>query len=363
MPEIQLRGVWKRYENILALRDINLKIEDGDYVCILGPTGSGKTTLLKIIAGLVHPTKGKVYIDGREVTGLPPERRGAVYMHQTYALFPHMTVYENVAYGLRARGLDEETVRERVEEVLRLVNLDGWEDAYPRQLSGGMQQRVALSRVLVTGDKIVLLDEPLGALDARLRLLVRDELKRLKQELDLTVVHVTHDQSEAMAISDRIILLREGSIIQDASPEESYFKPTNVFPASFIGDRNLLEAKVVRVDGEGAWVQFKGGEEVYGKGGPFETGDLAVVSIRCEEVKIIDEKSSIPAIIVDVSFLGSYVKYYLRTEGGTLLESNTSLQEYLCRRYHVGDKVYLKLGEIQLFTYPRRGLMREVEAI
>lgn len=228
MPKVVLEKVSKKFGRITALNEINLMLEDGEYSCILGPTGSGKTTLLKIIAGLVEPDSGDVYIDGRRVTGTPAETRNAVYMHQNYALFPHLTVSQNIIFGLTARGFSEEDARRKVSEVLEIVRLREWADAYPRELSGGMQQRAALARCLATGARLLLLDEPLGALDARLRLEVRRELSRIAEELNLTVVHVTHDQSEALSLADRLILMRNGKIVQAGPPEEVYFKP-NIF--------------------------------------------------------------------------------------------------------------------------------------
>ncbi|MEM2585079.1 MAG: ABC transporter ATP-binding protein, partial [Thermoproteota archaeon] len=201
MPNVVLKNVRKKFNGITALENINITFDDGEYACVLGPTGSGKTTLLKVIAGLVNPDHGDVYIDGKCVTKVPPEARGAVYMHQQYALFPHLTVSQNIAFGLRARGVSENDVKRKVSEVLEIVKLNQWADAYPNELSGGMQQRVALARCLATGAKLLLLDEPLGALDARLRLEVRNELARIAEELGLTVIHVTHDQSEAMSLA------------------------------------------------------------------------------------------------------------------------------------------------------------------
>jgi len=259
LPRVVLSGISKKFAEITALNNINLSFEDGEYTCILGPTGSGKTTLLKVIAGLVTPDSGDVYIDEKRVTGIPPEMRNAVYMHQQYALFPHMTVSQNIAFGLFNRGLSEEIIDRSISEALEMVRLRGWANAYPRELSGGMQQRVALARCLATGAKLLLLDEPLGALDARLRLEVRSELSRIAEELNLTVIHVTHDQSEAISLADRLILMRDGRIVQTGAPSDLYFKPNSIFSAYFLGESIFFECVIKKVEEDLVSLELRNG--------------------------------------------------------------------------------------------------------
>jgi spermidine/putrescine transport system ATP-binding protein len=227
--------VTKRFDEITALDGVNLSIEDGEYVCVLGPTGAGKTTLLRIMAGLLKSDEGEIYIDGKRVNDLPPEARDTVYMYQQYALFPHMTVWQNVSYGPEIKDWDGEKVEQLTTEILEMVRLAERRDAYPHELSGGMQQRVALSRGIASGARILLLDEPLGALDARLRVDLRAQLKQLVKDQGLTAVHVTHDQEEALMTADRVVVLRNGRVEQIGTPHEVYSRPQSIFVASFVG--------------------------------------------------------------------------------------------------------------------------------
>ncbi|UCC33392.1 MAG: ABC transporter ATP-binding protein, partial [Candidatus Bathyarchaeota archaeon] len=235
MSIIKLVNVTKKFGEITALKQIDLSIEDGEYVCVLGQTGAGKTTLLRTIAGLAEPDEGEIYIEGKLVNRVPPERRNTVYMFQHFALFPHMNVWENVSFGPSIRNWDSREVRTVSSEILEMVRLSERRDAFPNELSGGMQQRVALARGIASGARILLLDEPLGALDARLRVDLRRQLRRLVKDQKLTAVHVTHDQEEALMTADRIVVLRKGKIEQVGTPHEVYSKPASIFAASFVG--------------------------------------------------------------------------------------------------------------------------------
>ncbi|MCD6593428.1 ABC transporter ATP-binding protein, partial [Candidatus Bathyarchaeota archaeon] len=235
LPLIELVNVTKRFGKIVALNRINLSVENGEYLCILGPTGAGKTTLLRLIAGLLEPDEGEIYIGGRKVNRVPPEKRNAVYMFQNYALFPHMNVWENVSFGPTIREWEPRRINDVTSEILEMVRLGERKDAYPHELSGGMQQRVALARGIAAGAKILLLDEPFGALDARLRVNLRTQLRSLVKDQGLTAIHVTHDQEEALMVADRIAILREGRIEQVGSPQEIYTNPKSIFVMSFVG--------------------------------------------------------------------------------------------------------------------------------
>ncbi|MEM2057321.1 MAG: ABC transporter ATP-binding protein [Thermoproteota archaeon] len=364
MPKVVLEKVSKRFGRITALDKIDLMLDDGEYSCILGPTGSGKTTLLKIIAGLVEPDSGDVYIDGKRVTGTPAEKRNAVYMHQNYALFPHLTVSQNIIFGLTARGFEEETARRKVSEVLETVKLGEWANAYPRELSGGMQQRVALARCLATGARLLLLDEPLGALDARLRLEVRRELSRIAEELNLTVIHVTHDQSEALSLADRLILMRGGKIIQTGPPEEVYFKPNSVFSAYFVGESVFLEGVVRRVDGRNVTIELRNGtviEALSNEG--FKRGELAVAAVRCEDIEV--GGGPLTARLKEVNFLGSFSKLVFELTGGLKITVNIPLLRFIKEEFRIGASFQLSIPreKTYLFKQPPMGLMGEIEAV
>ena len=244
MVKVRLENVTKRFGDVLAADDVNLTISDGEFFTFLGPSGCGKTTTMRIVAGLEYPTEGRVYYDDVDVTQLPSFRRNTGMVFQNYALWPHMTVRENIAYGLKVRKLPKDEVNSRVEDILELVHLGGMEERFPNQLSGGQQQRVALARVLVINPKILLLDEPLSNLDAKLRVEMREEIKEIQRRLGITTVYVTHDQEEAMAVSDRVAIQNHGRIMQVGTPHEVYDRPRNLFVATFIGKGTLLEGTV-----------------------------------------------------------------------------------------------------------------------
>lgn len=364
MPRVVLEKVSKKFERVAALENISLTFEDGDYSCILGPTGSGKTTLLKVIAGLVEPDSGDVYIDDKRVTEAPPEKRGAVYMHQQYALFPHLTVSQNISFGLTSRGLDKDTIKKKVSDALEIVKLSEWGDAYPRELSGGMQQRVALARCLATGVRLLLLDEPLGALDARLRLEVRGELARIAKELNLTVIHVTHDQAEAMSLADRLILLKDGRVVQTGSPEEVYFNPNSVFSAYFVGESVFFEGVVTKIDGRLVSIELRNGMTVEALSSDnFSQGELAVAAVRCED--IIVGEGPLMGLLKEVNFLGGFSKLTFELPGGLKIPVNIPLSKFIKTDFRIGMGFQLAIPreKVHVFKYPYMGLAKEIEAV
>ncbi|MCC6176620.1 MAG: ABC transporter ATP-binding protein [Chloroflexi bacterium] len=249
MADLQLTGLTKHYGSTVAVAGVDLDVRDREFMTLLGPSGSGKTTILRMIAGFIEPTAGAILVDGRPIQDEPPERRDIGMVFQSYALFPHMTVFKNVSFGLERRRIPAAEQQRRVEEVLALVRLAGLEGRYPRQLSGGQQQRVALARALVIRPTLLLLDEPLSNLDAKLRGEVRLEIRRLQRELGITTILVTHDQEEALTVSDRVAVMRDGLLQQVAAPTELYHRPANRFVADFVGKTNFLAA--TRLDGEG----------------------------------------------------------------------------------------------------------------
>jgi spermidine/putrescine transport system ATP-binding protein len=246
VPEIDVRleRVTKVFGDVVAVDDLSLEVEEGEFFSLLGPSGCGKTTTLRMIGGFEEPTRGTIYLGGRDVTDLPPYKRDVNTVFQSYALFPHLDVFENVAFGLRRRKVDRAEIEQRVREALELVDLVGFERRRPTQLSGGQQQRVALARALVNRPKVLLLDEPLGALDLKLRKQMQLELKRIQAEVGITFIYVTHDQEEAMTMSNRIAVMRHGRIEQVGPPEDVYEDPVNEFVAGFLGASNLLEGEV-----------------------------------------------------------------------------------------------------------------------
>lgn len=368
MPRIELRGVSKRFGEVLAIDDIDISVEDKEYLCVLGPTGSGKSTLLRIISGLVRPDSGTVLIDGSNVTDVPTESRNAALMPQNYALFPHMTTWDNVAYGPRSRGQDPTSVTDRTKGLLEAVHLQDWGNAYPNQLSGGMQQRVALVRALASGAKTLLLDEPLGALDARLRLDLRRHLKRFARAYGLTVVHVTHDQSEAVSLGDRVLLLRHGRLEQVGSPREVYFKPKTVFAANFVGDRAILEGLVTGMREGLVELRLAGGERILARGENVKEGDLVVIAIRCESMEIGNSPgrraNRLTGKVRDVRPLGPYFRYSVELPGEIMIYPHVPSALAIGTPIACGSDIEVSFDERDavVYAYPPRGLAVEVEA-
>lgn len=359
LPSVELVNVSKRFGRIVAVDNVSLRIEDGEYVALVGPSGCGKTTTLRIIAGLVKPDEGKVLIDGVDVSNLPPEERGIGFVFQNYALFPHMTVWENVTYGPWVRGWDEQKMSDVANEVLSLVNLRGREDAYPRELSGGMQQRVALSRALATETRLLLLDEPLGALDARIRVELRREIRRLVKDLEVTAIHVTHDTEEALMVSDKIVVMRRGKIEQVGSPKEIYLRPKTLFVAGFVGEMNFLSGIVIEKTSGLATVKLEGSKDCVvakDENDAFKKGSRVVVAIRPENVTIGNvEEASPKGEIEDLFFLGSFIKAVV------LLTNNVRVAAYVSPNasIKVGDRVSIFFDPMDCILFAHPGIPLE----
>ncbi|MGE0212925.1 MAG: ABC transporter ATP-binding protein [Parvibaculaceae bacterium] len=262
MSSVGIRGVSKRYGNVVALDQVSLDLGDGEFFGLLGPSGSGKTTLLRSIAGFVEPEAGEIRIDNEEVSRIPTHRRELGMVFQNYALFPHMSVFENVAFALAVRRTDKAETRKRVEDILKLVQLSGYGERRPRQLSGGQQQRVALARALVSNPRVLLLDEPLGALDKNLRQQMQVELRQIQRKVGITTVLVTHDQEEALTLSDRIAIFQDGKLVQTGRPDEVYERPRNAFAAEFLGATNFLSGRAAGKKGEIGIVTLADGQQV-----------------------------------------------------------------------------------------------------
>ena len=328
---LRLVSVSKRFvraqQGVAAVDDVSLTVEPGELVTLLGPSGCGKTTTLRMVAGFEQPDSGRVLIDEQDVTGLMVYRRSIGFVFQNYALFPHLTVFENVAYGLRVKRLAEATVREKVGRVLALVGLPGYERRFPNQLSGGEQQRVAVARAVVVEPRLLLFDEPLSNLDAKLRVQMREELSRLQRQLAITTIYVTHDQEEAMAISDRIAVMHAGRVAQVGTAHELYRAPRSVFVAQFIGRVNLVPARVLRAVGGRADVLLWGREITLAAADGCETGRTISVVLRPESVGLLSEGAAppgreivTPGVVRARTFLGEKVEYSVEV-GGVLLQA------------------------------------------
>ncbi len=290
MPDIDVRleRVSKTFGEAVAVDDLSLDIAEGEFFSMLGPSGCGKTTTLRMIGGFEEPSRGTVYLGGRDVTDQPPYKRDVNTVFQSYALFPHLNVFENVAFGLRRRKVAKGDIKARVDDALRLVEMSGFEERKPGQMSGGQQQRVALARALVNHPKVLLLDEPLGALDLKLRKQMQLELKRIQQEVGITFIYVTHDQEEAMTMSNRLAVMRAGRAEQIGPPEEVYENPQTQFVAAFLGASNLLEGDLKEQTEAMSMVLLSGGDVVHlpNERAPFRTGDSVLVGVRPEKITI-----------------------------------------------------------------------------
>ena len=345
---IELRGVTKRFGAMTAVDNVTLRVEAGEFLTLLGPSGCGKTTLLRMIAGFDTPTAGSVWVGGEDVTALPPYRRPVNQVFQSYALFPHLTVAENVGFGLRMQQVPKPEATERVRQALDLVSLTGLDARRPHQLSGGQKQRVALARALVCRPKVLLLDEPLSALDAKLRHAMQLELKRLQRQLGITFVFVTHDQEEALTMSDRIAIVNLGRVEQLGTAQAIYHQPTTPFAASFVGEANLLETELVDLDALSAHVCVKGGLRLVLPATSWPDGaKTALVSIRPEKVHVarrpVLATNTFEARVEDEVFKGATDHLLLATAAGTRLAAVVANESALGEIFHAGDRVFCGL--------------------
>jgi spermidine/putrescine transport system ATP-binding protein len=353
-PAIEFAGVAKNYlahgETVAAVKRTDLSIAQGEFFSLLGPSGCGKTTTMRMIAGFEEPTEGKVLLDGKDVTGVSPNKRDINMVFQSYALFPHLNTYQNVAFGLERKKVAKNEIKRRVGEMLEIVSLGGMDKRGPREMSGGQQQRVALARALVNRPRALLLDEPLGALDLKLRQQMQVELKRIQREVGITFVYVTHDQGEALTMSDRIAVMHAGVIEQLGSPREIYERPASRFVAGFIGTSNIVDGHVERIEGGLAVLSYTAQDRVVVPvGGATRPGDKLEVSVRPEK---IDMHRGVPpvastggsvlsGVVNEVVYHGTSTNYTVATAAGadfTVFDQNASNADDLADR---GDRVYL----------------------
>ncbi len=340
---LRLSGLEKSIEGTQILRGISLDVQPGEFVTLLGPSGCGKTTTLRIIAGLLSPDAGTVSLDGRDITNLVPEKRDVNTVFQNYALFPHMNVEKNISYGLRVRGVKKPEWQRRVAEMLRLVQLEGYEKRMPSQLSGGQRQRVAIARAVVLNPKLLLLDEPLGALDLKLRQQMQQELKDIQKRLGIAFIYITHDQEEALNMSDRIAIMREGQFEQIGTPEEIYEHPQTRFAAGFIGQTNLIEMDVQAVSEDGLTLAY-GGASVPARRAefPVQPGEKVALSLRTERIGYARtplEACALPATLKSRHYAGGSMRAILKLETGR--EVLVLCQSAQRAEGEIGDRVYL----------------------
>ena len=348
---IELQGISKSFEDTLVLDDFNLSVAENEFITLLGPSGCGKTTTLRIVGGFEKPDQGRVFFEGQDITDVPPNKRPINTVFQKYALFPHMSVGQNVAFGLKIKGKDDAYIRDKIKYALKLVNLEGYENRKIDSLSGGQQQRIAMARAIVNEPKVLLLDEPLGALDLKLRQEMQYELIRLKNELGITFLYVTHDQEEALTMSDKVVVMNGGYIQQMGTPEEIYNEPENAFVADFIGDSNIFDAmmiedKVVRIGD----TIFECVDEGFGVNRPVD------VMIRPEDIIIKGKgQGRVDGVVTHNIFIGVHYEMEIEAGGITWLAQNTT-------SYPVGTEVGIDVipFNIQIMKKPQT---KEQEAI
>ena len=328
----------KTGKEFYAVHDVALDIAPGSFVTLLGPSGCGKTTTLRMIAGFESPDEGEIYLGGEPINALTPNKRDTAMVFQSYALFPHYNVFDNVAYGLKLRGVPRDEIRKRVTDILALVELSGMEQRMTNQLSGGQQQRVALARALVVEPGVLLFDEPLSNLDAKLRVQMRTEIRRIQQALGITAIYVTHDQSEAMSISDQIILMKGGIIEQMGSPTEIYYKPNSEFVADFIGECNFLHGASLGTKEGKTTVQLPEGAAAVATEKVYPAGEACEIVVRPEAI-IIGDQGLLPCKVELSCFMGSYQNYHVRV-GDTLVKitDNCPVNKKI---YSVGDSAFI----------------------
>ncbi len=364
MPNIRVVNLTKKFGSVTALNDINLEIRDKEYFSLLGPSGCGKTTLLRLIAGLIEPDSGEIWIGNKRVDAVPPEDRDIGFVFQTFALFPHMSVWDNVLYGPKVKNFNLKEAETIGDEVLELVKLHERINAFPHELSGGMMQRIAVARALAAGAKTLLLDEPLGQLDAKVRNEIRYDIRKMTKDLGLTAIHVTHDQSEAMSISDKIAVMKNGKIVQIGTPKELYMNPNSLFVAHFIGESNFLEGEVLSSYGAFLKLELRSGLKALGRTSEVKKGQRVVLAVRPEifmiEREDIQKENWLRGEIDKVTFEGTFVRYVVKLESeDTVVVIRPSLAESWLER---GAKVTLSYApeKTHVFAYPQAGLADEI---
>lgn len=328
----------KTGKDFYAVKDANLVIEPGSFVTLLGPSGCGKTTTLRMIAGFESPDEGEIYLGNEAINALTPNKRDTAMVFQSYALLPHYNIFDNVAYGLKLRKLDKATIKQKVTDILKLVGLEGMEARMTNQLSGGQQQRVALARALVLEPGVLLFDEPLSNLDAKLRVTMRTEIRRIQQQAGITAIYVTHDQSEAMALSDQIIIMEKGVVAQIGTPQEVYYHPSNEFVADFIGEANFLRGELINKAGDAGTVNVEGTTVSVVGVSELEMHKDCTLVLRPESA-VLSDRGQLPCKVIVSCFMGSYQNYHVMV-GNTLVKI-TDFNPKNKKIYQVGESAFV----------------------
>ncbi len=352
---LSLNKIEKSFSGTKVLNGINLDVQKGEFVTLLGPSGCGKTTTLRIISGLERPDAGRVLLEGADVTNTEPNRRDVNTVFQNYALFPHMTIAQNIAYSLTLKRTPKADIKEAVESALILVQLPGFENRMPHELSGGQKQRVAIARAIVNQPKILLLDEPLGALDLQLRRQMQIELKRLQKQLGITFIYITHDQEEALNMSDRIAVMRSGNIEQYGTPAEIYDKPRTAYVADFVGNANLITGIALGIENGVLYAEGEGGRFAVTAGGPVAAGTAITAAVRSEQIEILpagENTAGITGKVFEKSFAGGMLRISVQLPGGT---------EVIVSRHGINSAL-LPGEDVRLSWAPQHAVLVEGEA-
>lgn len=352
--EVVLKNVVKRFGDFTAVNKANFTVNKGEFFTLLGPSGCGKTTLLRMIAGFNPIDEGEILFNGKVINHIPAHKRNTGMVFQNYAIFPHLSVFDNVAYGLRARKVPTAEMKKRVEESLDMVQMLEYKDRQPSQLSGGQQQRVALARAIVIHPRVLLMDEPLSNLDAKLRVQMRTTIKKLQHQLGITTIYVTHDQSEALAISDRIAVMKQGEIQQIGDPKDIYKHPRNSFVANFIGTSNFIDGKVLGKDDEGnSVISVLENNQIKIPLRKDYTGDV-ILSARPEGIMLTEDTQGIRGKVVIGIFLGDLINYEIKLKNGQIIEVNEYTKD-LPRIWDIGDDVGIKFNTKMLNIFDKTG--------
>ena len=356
MTQVKIENIVKRYGNVSVLKGVNLVIEPSEFFTLLGPSGCGKTTLLRTIAGFLTQDSGAIYFDGECIDSLPAHKRNTGMVFQNYAIFPHLNVFDNIAYGLKNRKFSRQEIERKVLEAVRLVRLEGLERRMPRELSGGQQQRVVLARAMVIEPRVLLMDEPLSNLDAKLRVAMRGDIRALQRKVGITTIYVTHDQEEALAISDRLAVMDAGLVQQIGKPAEVYVHPVNQFVADFVGATNMLNARLVKYDADAhrAWFDLGAGSQWQAPLAIAPRGDQCVLAVRPEVLSFAsvasDAVNRVNGQIADATYGGSTIRYQVRLENDQTLQVHDHNPEQSAIR-QLGERVQLVCDPARVLVF------------
>jgi ABC-type Fe3+/spermidine/putrescine transport system ATPase subunit len=363
MTAVKVVNLAKKYGEVVALDRVSIEISEGEYVAIIGPSGCGKTTFIKCLAGIIDPTEGEIYFDGKLMNNLPLEERGIGYVFQEIALFPHMNVWDNVTYGPRVKGWSADRTQRTASELLDLIKLSTRKAAFPNELSGGAKQKTGVARALASGSNLIFFDEPLGALDAKVRVELRYEIRNLVQDLGLTAIHITHDQEEALSIADRIVVMKAGRFMEIGTPYELYSHPKTIFAANFVGEANFLEGKITEISNGVSIIDCGEGLILKSKETSQPVGQPVVAAIRPEFVSVNNEQSQdgIHGYVETEDFEGGAIRYEINVPGHAPFAIRVP-QRLNNVRFNIGDELSLTISpdDVMMYPFPNQGLQSEI---